>query len=112
MPLLGLYNFMDMYNIVSVFRGKVMEAISYSRLRANLANVMDRVVNDHDAVIVTRKSEPGVVILSLEDFEAMQETTYLMRSPANAKALMESISQLENGKTKSFTTTELKEKFK
>ncbi len=81
-----------------------MKAISYSRLRANLAEVMDRVVSDHDAVIVTRKSEPGVVIMSLDDYEAMQETTYLMRSPANAKALMDSIDQLEKGKTKSFAS--------
>ena len=84
-----------------------MDAISYTRLRANLAAVMDRVVEDHDAVIVTRNSRPGVVLLSLEDYEAMQETAYLMRSPANAKRLMESVEQLNAGHGKEHAIDEL-----
>ena len=74
-----------------------MEAMSYTAARANLAKTMEKVCNDHAPVIITRKSESPVVMMSLEDYEAMQETTYLLRSPANARALLESIAELEAG---------------
>lgn len=75
-----------------------MDAISYTTARANLAKTMEKVCADHAPVIITRKSESPVVMMSLEDYQAMQETTYLLRSPANAKALLESIAELEAGK--------------
>lgn len=74
-----------------------MDAISYTAARANLASTMERVCSDHAPVIITRKSEDPVVMISLEDYNAMQETTYLMRSPANARDLLESIAELEAG---------------
>lgn len=74
-----------------------MEAISYTTARANLAKTMEKVCDDHAPVIITRKSESPVVMMSLDDYEAMQETTYLLRSPANARALLESIAELEAG---------------
>lgn len=75
-----------------------MDAITYSYARANLAGAMDRVCNDHEPVIITRNSEQSVVMLSLEDFQALEETAYLLRSPANAKRLFKSIEQLNSGK--------------
>ena len=75
-----------------------MDAISYSTVRANLAKTMEKVCDDHAPVIITRKSESPVVMISLEDYEAMEETTYLLRSPANARHLLESIAELESGK--------------
>ena len=75
-----------------------MDAISYTTARANLAKTMEKVCNDHAPVIITRKSETPVVMLSLEDYQAMEETTYLLRSPANARRLLESIAELEAGK--------------
>ena len=75
-----------------------MDAISYTTARANLAKTMERVCEDHSPVIITRKSESPVVMMSLEDYKAMEETTYLLRSPANARALLESIVELEAGK--------------
>jgi len=75
-----------------------VDAISYTAARANLAKTMKKVCNDHSPVIITRKSESPVVMLSLEDYQAMEETTYLLRSPANARHLLESISELEAGK--------------
>lgn len=75
-----------------------MDAISYTAARANLAKTMEKVCNDHSPVIITRKSEPPVVMVSLEDYQAMEETAYLLRSPANARHLLESISELETGK--------------
>ena len=57
-----------------------------------------KVCNDHDPVIITRKRESPVVMLSLEDYQSMEETAYLLRSPANARHLLESIAELEAGK--------------
>ena len=75
-----------------------MDAISYTAVRANLSKTMERVCNDHAPIIITRKRESPVVMLSLEDYQAMEETTYLLRSPANARNLLESIAALEDGK--------------
>lgn len=75
-----------------------MDAISYTSARANLASTMEQVCNDHAPIIITRKSEAPVVMMSLEDYQAMEETTYLLRSPANARNLLESIAELEAGK--------------
>jgi len=74
-----------------------MDAISYTSARANLAKTMEKVCTDHAPVIITRKSENPVVMMSLEDYQAMEETTYLLRSPANARQLLESIAELEAG---------------
>ena len=74
-----------------------MEAITYTTARQNLAKTMDKVCSDRIPVIVTRKSSNSVVIMSLEDFEALEETAYLLRSPKNMRRLIESIAQLENG---------------
>jgi len=74
-----------------------MDAITYSAARANLASTMDRVCNDHEALIITRNGEQSVVMLSLEDFQALEETAYLLRSPANVKRLMNAVAQLAAG---------------
>jgi len=58
---------------------------------------MDKVINDHEPLIITRSRQPAVVMLSLEDYKAMQETAYLLRSPVNASRLLESITQLDSG---------------
>jgi len=75
-----------------------MRALSYTALRNTLAKTMEKVCIDHEPIIITRKSEAAVVMLSLEDYESLEETTYLLRSPRNLKRLVESISQLEEGK--------------
>ncbi|WP_198806075.1 type II toxin-antitoxin system Phd/YefM family antitoxin [Leptolyngbya sp. BL0902] len=72
-----------------------MDAISYTAARQNLAKTMDRVCSDHEPIIITRNNEQSVVMISLEDFNALEETAYLLRSPKNAKRLLESIAQLE-----------------
>ena len=74
-----------------------MDAISYSAARANLASTMDRVCSDHEPLIITRNGEASVVMLSLEDFRALEETAYLLRSPANARRLLSAIAQLAGG---------------
>mgnify|MGYP003597263448 FL=1 len=74
-----------------------MDAITYSTARANLADTMDRVCEDHEPIIITRNGEQAVVMMSLEDFKALEETSYLLRSPKNARRLLESIAALESG---------------
>ena len=74
-----------------------MKAITYTAARQNLAKTMEKVCKDHAPVIVTRKTTDSVVIMSLEDYEALEETAYLLRSPKNTRRLIESISQLEEG---------------
>jgi antitoxin YefM len=74
-----------------------MDAITYSSARANLASTMDRVCNDHEPLIITRNGQQAVVMLSLEDYKALEETAYLLRSPANARRLLSSIAQLNAG---------------
>ena len=75
-----------------------MEAINYTVVRQTLAQRMDQVCDDHVPIIVTRQNNRSVVMLSLEDYQALEETAYLLRSPKNAKRLMESILELESGR--------------
>jgi antitoxin YefM len=74
-----------------------VKAITYTTARQNLAKTMEKVCQDHAPVIVTRKSSNSVVIMSLDDYEALEETAYLLRSPKNTRRLLESIAQLEIG---------------
>lgn len=75
-----------------------MEAISYTAARENLAGTMDKVCQDHTPVVITRKRDQAVVLLSLEDYEALQETAYLLQSPKNARRLLEATKSLNAGK--------------
>jgi antitoxin YefM len=77
-----------------------MDTITYTAVRQNLAKTMEKVCQDHTPIIVTRKTEESVVIMSLEDFAALEATAHLLRSPKNARRLMESILQLDGGKGK------------
>lgn len=74
-----------------------MHAITYTAARENLAATMNKVCLDRDPVIITRKRDQSVVMISLEDYEALEETAYLLRSPANAKRLIASIEAAEQG---------------
>ena len=75
-----------------------MNTITYTSARGNLAKTMEKVCDDHSPVIITRKTSQPVVMMSLEDFEALEETAYLLRSPKNARRLLESMAELESGK--------------
>ena len=74
-----------------------MDAISYTAARSNLARTMEQVCEDHSAIIITRKKAPSVVMMSLKDYEALQETAYRLRAPENARRLLESVAELERG---------------
>ncbi len=75
-----------------------MRAITYTSARNNLASTMKKVCDDHDPIIVTRKNNEAVILMSLEDYESLTETAYLMQSPKNAKRLINSIKELNDGK--------------
>ncbi len=86
-----------------------MNAITYTAARENLASTMDKVCEDHDPVVITRNRDQAVVMMSLEDYESLQETAYLLRVPANARRLLESVADLNAGKKKKGVTKSLKE---
>ena len=83
---------------VHIFKDHGMDAITCSAARANLANPMDRVCDGHEPLIITRNGEQSVVMLSLEDDKALEETSYLLRSPTNARRLLGAVAQLTEGK--------------
>ncbi len=74
-----------------------MNTLSYTQARAQLAKTMESVCDRHEPVIITRNGEDSVVMLSLEDFKSLEETAYLLRSPKNARRLLDSIAELERG---------------
>jgi antitoxin YefM len=74
-----------------------MDAISYTTARANLAATMTKVCEDHEPLIITRSNADSVVMLSLADYKALEETAYLLRTPENARRLLTSIAELEAG---------------
>ncbi len=74
-----------------------MKSISYTSARSNLAKTMEQVCNDHAPIAITRKGEGAVVMISMDDYQSLEETSYLLRSPKNLKRLISSINELENG---------------
>jgi antitoxin YefM len=75
-----------------------MNAITYTAARSNLAQTMAKVCDDHAPIIITRKAAKPVIMMSLDDYEALEETAYLLRSPENARRLLESMTELAAGK--------------
>jgi antitoxin YefM len=74
-----------------------VDVLTYSDTRANLKEVMDRVVEDRTPVIITRQKAEAVVMVSLADWNAMEETLHLLSTPANAEDLRASIAELNAG---------------
>jgi antitoxin YefM len=74
-----------------------MRTMTYSESRAKYAETLNAVVDDREEVVITRSGHDPVVIVSLEDYESLKETAYLLRSPANARRLLDSINRLETG---------------
>ncbi len=90
--------FVRIPSVVYSIHENSMNAISYTAARANLGKTMEAVCNDHAPVIITRKKGAPVVLISLEDYQVLEETLYLLRSPANARRLLDSIDELESCK--------------
>lgn len=84
-----------------------MDAITYSAARQNLAQTMNSVCENHAPVIITRQKSEPVVLMSLADFNSIQETAYLLGNPANAAHLRESLAQVERDELVSCSLDEL-----
>ncbi len=75
-----------------------MESISYSAVRYKLKETMNKVCDDREPVIITRRDGDAVVMLSLEEYNALDETAHLTRSPKNRKRLETALSEFNQGK--------------
>ncbi|TAJ48199.1 MAG: type II toxin-antitoxin system prevent-host-death family antitoxin [Herbiconiux sp.] len=75
-----------------------MKTMSYSESRAHYAETLSAVVDDREEVVITRAGHEPVVIVSLDEYESLKETAYLLRNPENARRLLGSIDRLESGK--------------
>lgn len=75
-----------------------MRTINFSDARSNLKSVLDRVVEDADVTIITRRDAEDVVVMSLSEWNSWRETEYLLASPANARHLREAIARMDAGK--------------
>ncbi|CAG0912199.1 unnamed protein product, partial [Cyprideis torosa] len=75
-----------------------MNIVSFTEARNGLKAVLDRVVNDADATVITRRDAEDAVVMSLDHYNSLMETVYLLRSPANAEHLSRSIAQYKAGK--------------
>lgn len=74
-----------------------MKTMSYTESRAKYARVLDEVVNDREPITITRAGHESVVMMSLDDYNSLQETAYLMRSPANARRLFDALDRVNAG---------------
>jgi len=78
-----------------------MEIVNYSEARANLKQIMDKTYEDSTPIIITRgRGAKPVVMMSLDSYNAIEETMYLLRSPANAKLLREAVEGVRKGNYK------------
>jgi antitoxin YefM len=75
-----------------------MKAITYTAARENFASTMNNVCRNRAPIVITRNRNQSVVMLSLDDYEQLEETAYLLRSPANARRLLSAIGALQKGK--------------
>lgn len=75
-----------------------MRAVSYSEARQNLSTTMIQTVEDKTPVLITRQNGESCVLMSLDEYNSLEETAYLMRSPKNARRIMDSIESLKDGK--------------
>ncbi|AMD87053.1 prevent-host-death protein [Actinomyces radicidentis] len=75
-----------------------MKTMTYTESRARYAEVLDSVVDDREEVVITRAGHEPAVIVSLAEYQSLKETDYLLRSPANARRLLDAMERLENGR--------------
>ena len=83
-----------------------MTTMTYTSARQKLAKTMEKVCEDHEPVVITRQAAKPVVLISLDDYEALNETNYLLRSPKNAARLAKAIKEIESGKAREKSISE------
>ncbi len=77
-----------------------MRIVSFTEARNRLKSVLDQVVSDNDCTVITRRDSEDAVVMSLDHYNSLMETVYLLKSPANAEHLRKSIEQYRQGKAK------------
>lgn len=85
--------------------------VSYSEARANLASILDRVVDDCEVVIIKRRGRSSVAMIGADELSSLMETEYLFRSPKNAERLLTAIKQVEAGGGEVTTIEDLRKEF-
>ena len=88
-----------------------MVETTYTRLRENLASVMDRVVNDREVVIISRKGDKKVAMIPADELSGLLETAHLLRSPKNAERLLSALKRAKQGKGKPESLDKLRQEF-
>lgn len=88
-----------------------MSTATYSHLREHLADVWDEVEDSQEPVIVKRRGHQDLALIPADELESLRETAHLMRSPKNARRLLESIQRALGGQTEKTTPTKLAEEF-
>ena len=87
-----------MYHISNMYRVVAMpDVINFTEARNNLKSVLDKVVDDANVTIIARRDAPDAVVMSLDTYNSIMETAYLLKSPANAQRLARSIAQHRAG---------------
>jgi antitoxin YefM len=84
-----------------------MNIVTYTEARNNFSSILDKATEDHDPQIISRRNGKDAVLLSLDDYESLQETDYLLRSPNNAKRLLNSVDTINSGKTSPYSRSKL-----
>jgi antitoxin YefM len=84
---------------------------TYTNLRQNLASVLDKVCDDQEVVIVRRRNQRDVALIPADELESILETAHLLRSPANAKRLLQALRRADARKTPPSTVDELRREF-
>ncbi len=86
-----------------------MQTVSYSEARANLAALWDQVINDQEAVVISRRGKKPVVLVALDELESYRETAFLLRSPRNAERLLGALDRAKRGEGLPLTVEELQQ---
>lgn len=83
-----------------------MEIVNFTEARRSLRDVLDRVVEDQDCTVITRRDAEDAVVMSRDYFNALMETVHLIKSPANAAHLAQSINEYRNGEVAQHSLTD------
>lgn len=76
-----------------------MDATNYTSFRQNLTKFIDSVIDNNKPLLITRQNGEPAILMSVEDFNSYEETSYLLTSPKNAKRLLKSVTKVNEGKT-------------
>ena len=76
-----------------------MKTVNFTELRKNLRSYLDVVINDADTVVISRENGTAAVIISMDEYNAIKETEYIMQSPATMEAIRRAADELDRGET-------------